>query len=550
VVDPTKRETLSFVIHHPWMNKGYGEPILNYLPHRQPLKSIDLEVIRGMQGFGLGSPEEIETKLEQIISSPEYQYAATQIDQNYQHYQQQQQKNNNSNINTNTTPSSDNTNSLTRWRRTISIRRTAANTTNLSKKDDPQSLPAMYDPLISIYSLVKERREFDEKIRLLESGGYQSPVQLGRSASTSLTTKSSSSTSTSDLRRRRTERVPPSHTRNIFKDDPNGAITTTKAASTNDNAVDWAASNVNNNTPKRSNSLRAGGTNLLQRSRSAVKRIGAMLPSSTKNQQQQQQQHEDTFNVVDNHRHRQHRSRDSLPPPTTNTHNNNRPVSPELSYSSSLKKKTIHLLRSNSSTDKRYREQSSAKKPTSSSSSSANTASGLEDEGLNKYGSSAPSSSSNQSSGGRFIEEGMESIKQQQQQQQQVPKMSAHPKSLFNFNRRHLFKMTTSDMMKNIQQVLLKLDIRYIPSPHEPYTLKCELLDWQRFKMAAHNAAILDYSEDDEGLVDEVVPFTVMIYQARWAGGRLGIKVIEAEEKEDKAYRHIYHTILNELGTF
>lgn len=549
MVDPLKRETLSFVIHHPWMNKGYDEPVFNYLPHRQPLKSIDLQVIQGMQGFGLGSPEEIETKLERIICSPEYQYAATRIDENYQYYQQQQQKNNtNSNTTTSHHDNTSNNSLTTKFRRTISIRRTnsPSNTTN-NRKDDPQSLPAMYDPLISIYMLVKERREFDEKIRLLESGGYQSPVQLGRSASTSLTTKSSSfasNTNQTDLRRRKTERVPPSHhTRNIFKDD------------TNATTMDWAAPNVNintgsNATPKRSNSLRSGGTNLLQRSRSAAKRLGAMLPSSstTKYQQQQQQQHEDTFNVIDNHHHRPHNSRDSLPQATTN----NRSVSPELSYSSSLKKKTMNLLRSNSLTDRKYRE---AKKPVSSSSSSANTAAtnGSDDEPLiNRYGTSAPSSTSNQS-GGRFIEEGIASMRlqQQQQQQQQVPKMSAHPKSLFNFNRRHLFKMTTTDMMKNIQQVLLKLSIRYIPSPHEPYTLKCELSDWQRFTMAAHHASIADYSELDEGHVeDDVVSFTLMIYQARWAGGRLGVKVIEAEEKEDKMYRHIYHTILNELGTF
>lgn len=553
VVDPLKRETLSFVIHHPWMNKGYDEPVFNHLPHRQPLKFIDPSIIGGMRGFGLGSPLEIETKLQRIISSPEYQYAAAQVDQNYQLYQQQQQKNNTNQTATTTTttttsPNENNTNSLSRWRRTISIRRTnSPNNTLASKKDDPQSLPAMYDPLVSIYYLVKERREFDEKIRLLESGGYQSPVQLGRSASTSLITKSSSSSNYSDIRRRKTERVPPSHTRNLFKD-----------ATTNEN-TDWAAPNVNTtNTPKRSNSLRSGGTNILQRSRSAAKRLGAMLPSSAKHQQQQQQQHEDTFNVVDHHHHQynqQYKSRDSLPlavqqqqyQQQQQQQQQPRSGSPELSYSSSLKKKTINLLRSHSLSDRRYRQQT--KKPATSSTTSAHSTSGLEEEDFNKYGSSAPSSSSNQS-GGRFIEEGLANIKlQQQQQQQQVPKMSTHPKSLFNFNRRHLFKMTTTDMMKNIQQVLLKLGIRYIPSPHEPYTLKCELSDWYRFSMAAHTAAIVDYVED-EGLVDEVITFTLMVYQARWAGGRLGIKVIEAEEKDDKTYRHIYHTILHELGNF
>lgn len=485
VVDPKKRETLSFVIHHPWMNRGYDEPISNHLPHRQPLKSIDPNVIQGMQGFGLGSPEEIETKLQRIISSSEYQFAANQVDHNYQ-----QQK-------TNSTAASNaaHHDSLTRWRRTISIKRNSPNTIHQSKKDDPQSLPAMYDPLISIYALVKERREFDEKLRLLQSGGYQSPVQLGRSASTSLTTSRSNNY---DIRRRKTERVPPSHTRNLFKDTTN----------------DWAAPTT---APKKS-----GGT-ILQRSRSAAKRIGAMLPSSTKTQQLQQQQllpppSDEHIHTIENHC----QGRESVP-------NVQKAGSPDLSYSSSLKKKTIHLLRSSSLTDRRYRQQS--KKPTS--------VSAIEDEPANRYGTSAPSSY--QSSGGRFIEEEIASLKQ-------VPKMSAHPKSLFNFNRRHLFKMTTVDMMKNIQQVLLKLGIRYIPSPNESFTLKCELSDWHRFSLAAQDASIADY--EDEGVVDEVVQFTIMVYQARWAGGRLGVKVIEAEEKDDKVYRNIYHTILNELGSY
>ncbi|CEG82199.1 Putative CAMK/CAMKL/KIN1 protein kinase [Rhizopus microsporus] len=131
------------------MNKGYDELVSNHLPHRQPLHKIDRQVVQGMQGFGLGLPEEIEHKLEQIIRSPEYQYAAKQIDQNYQgnhnntessQQQQQQQQQHNS---------------LTRWRRTVSIRRTASSL-HSKPRDDPQSLPAMYDPLISIYYLKEE----------------------------------------------------------------------------------------------------------------------------------------------------------------------------------------------------------------------------------------------------------------------------------------------------------------------------------------------------------------------------------------------------------
>ncbi|KAI8389445.1 kinase-like domain-containing protein [Blakeslea trispora] len=195
VVDPTKRATLSQVMYHPWMNKGYDEPVSNHLPHRTPLRQIDPFVVKGMQGFGLGQPEEIEARLNALIHSAEYQREELVPAQ--------------------------------RWR--LSIRRS------------PQ--PHVFqDPFISIYCLVKERQERDAKDRLLKSEGYQSPVQLGRSASTSL---AKSNTTKQGLMRRKTERVQPSHTRHLFQQ------------------VDWAS--PVSHPPKPSH--------LLDRSESAAKRL-------------------------------------------------------------------------------------------------------------------------------------------------------------------------------------------------------------------------------------------------------------------------------------
>lgn len=427
VVDPLKRETLSFAIHHPWMNKGYDEPIFNYLPHRHPLTSIDPHVVQGMQGFGLGSPEEIEKKLIHIISSPEYQYAAAQVDQNY------------------TPPSDPTPDPSTRWRRNLSIRRTQP--TN-KKKDDPQSLPAMYDPLVSIYTLVKERKEFDEKMNLLESEGY--PVQLGRSASTSLS-KSSTRNAATNLNRRKTERVPPSHHRP---------------------QADWADPTTRN----------VGQGTILQRSKSAAKRL-IKTPKST-------QASDEHLHVIDDHRLLHQTTASS-------TH-----VASSLKHSSSLKKKTMNLLRSNSTSDKRHRQQQQEGKTNPQINMDILTFFTIE-----------------------------------------IPKISTQPKSLFDFNRRHLFKVSSTEMLKYVQQVLLKIGVRYMPQG--PFTLKCELSDWTRYQRYEVH--------EDEGLdrhyqAEEPVQFTLMVYQARWAGGRLGVKIVEAED-EDKLYRHIHHTILNELGT-
>ncbi|CAO3653731.1 unnamed protein product [Mucor fragilis] len=161
VVDPSRRITLSAIQAHPWMNKGFEEPIRNYLPHRQPLEHIDMDIVNGMDGFGLGSPQEIAEKLQRIISSAAYQTAALKIDQNFQKKASDDQS----------------LASKPRWRRTLSTRKKTV------MQDDFQSLPAMYDPLVSIYHLVKERRESDQrKKQLLEA--EPNPLALSRSTST------------------------------------------------------------------------------------------------------------------------------------------------------------------------------------------------------------------------------------------------------------------------------------------------------------------------------------------------------------------------------
>lgn len=161
VVDPARRITLSAIKQHPWMNKGYEEPIHNYLPRRKPIESIDMEIVKGMHGFGLGRPEEIKEKLEKIITSTDYVSAALEIDQNYMNKESNDQQLAN----------------RPRWRRSLSTRkRTVA-------QDDFRSLPAMYDPLVSIYYLVKERKESEErKQKLLNI--EPNPISLSRSAST------------------------------------------------------------------------------------------------------------------------------------------------------------------------------------------------------------------------------------------------------------------------------------------------------------------------------------------------------------------------------
>lgn len=143
VTNPAHRATVSEILIHPWMNKGYDGPIDNYLPNRIPLTlPIDMEVVRGMTGFEFGTEIEIRDKLQDIITSEEYQKAAkTLVERTAEAHRIQRQ----GHLASRFSP-------------------------HLGKKsfalpnDDPQSIPAAYHPLISIYYLVKERMEREKRI--------------------------------------------------------------------------------------------------------------------------------------------------------------------------------------------------------------------------------------------------------------------------------------------------------------------------------------------------------------------------------------------------
>ncbi|KAL0089735.1 hypothetical protein F4703DRAFT_1753197 [Phycomyces blakesleeanus] len=141
VTNPAHRATMSEIIVHPWMNKGYDGPVDNHLPERVPLTlPVDPEVIRGMTGFEFGTETEIKEQLEAIITSEEYQKAAKILaercaEANRIHYH-------------------------SRFAHpTLGSRKSFSLSNN-----DPQSVPSAYHPLVSIYYLVKERIEREKRV--------------------------------------------------------------------------------------------------------------------------------------------------------------------------------------------------------------------------------------------------------------------------------------------------------------------------------------------------------------------------------------------------
>lgn len=79
VTDSKQRASLSEIMNHPWMTKGYNGPPENFLPYREPLQlPLDPEVIQRMTGFDFGSPEFITSELTKVLESEEYQNSARQ----------------------------------------------------------------------------------------------------------------------------------------------------------------------------------------------------------------------------------------------------------------------------------------------------------------------------------------------------------------------------------------------------------------------------------------------------------------------------------------
>ncbi|ORX91524.1 Pkinase-domain-containing protein [Basidiobolus meristosporus CBS 931.73] len=76
---PSDRATMTEILRHPWISKGYDGPPNSYVPYRTPLQlPLDMDIVRGMAGFELGDESHIKEELENLISSEAYQNQKSQ----------------------------------------------------------------------------------------------------------------------------------------------------------------------------------------------------------------------------------------------------------------------------------------------------------------------------------------------------------------------------------------------------------------------------------------------------------------------------------------
>ncbi|ODH25615.1 CAMK/CAMKL/KIN1 protein kinase [Paracoccidioides brasiliensis] len=145
VTDPKQRASLNEILNHPWMIKGFSGSPENFLPHREPLQlPLDPDIVQRMTGFDFGPPEFITAQLTKVLESEDYQNIVrlSQREHPTPHLANNEKK---------------------RGVFDFYKRRNSASKDTLSSPSAEVVHPANdlngFNPLISIYQLVREKRD-------------------------------------------------------------------------------------------------------------------------------------------------------------------------------------------------------------------------------------------------------------------------------------------------------------------------------------------------------------------------------------------------------
>ena len=155
-MDASKRATLTEIAQHLWITKGDG-PIENYFPTRLPLTlPLDDDVIRGMNGFEFGTEGDIRQHLTSIVQSSAYVKACEQ-------YQRMLEAATSSAVAEKSEKRKAFSLEFYKRKSTASPGPWAENGVTSATSlqfDDPTNA---FDPLLSVYYLVREKQERDRQ---------------------------------------------------------------------------------------------------------------------------------------------------------------------------------------------------------------------------------------------------------------------------------------------------------------------------------------------------------------------------------------------------
>lgn len=146
VTDPRQRASLSEILNHPWITKGFNSPPENYLPAREPLQlPLDPQIIEKMHGFDFGEPDFIERELTKVLGSEDYQNAVRNNAREHAVHAMSSEKKRG-------------VFDFYKRRSSVTSRETLPNASSDTVQFGSDPVNA-FSPLISIYYLVREKRE-------------------------------------------------------------------------------------------------------------------------------------------------------------------------------------------------------------------------------------------------------------------------------------------------------------------------------------------------------------------------------------------------------
>lgn len=150
MTDPKQRASLSEIMNHPWITKGFNASPENYLPRREPLQlPLDPQIVEKMTGFDFGKSDYITKELTRILNSEEYQHAVrNSVREQAAHAGGSEKKRG--------------VFDFYKRRSSITSRETLPNSSSEAVLLGSDPINA-FSPLVSIYFLVREKQEREHK---------------------------------------------------------------------------------------------------------------------------------------------------------------------------------------------------------------------------------------------------------------------------------------------------------------------------------------------------------------------------------------------------
>ena len=106
-------------------------------------------------------------------------------------------------------------------------------------------------------------------------------------------------------------------------------------------------------------------------------------------------------------------------------------------------------------------------------------------------------------------------------------------------------------MMTDLVHVFKQLDIDILAKEQFQFNCRCAYRVWSKYLQEGGSDKVSATTSNSSNQHGDI-KFLVMIYEARWAGGKMGIKVKDIDDSNlytKQVLRNIYHAILSGISS-